>query len=103
MTDARLLLLDEPFSALDELTREGVNALFLDVCAQTSVTALLVTHSIHEAVWMSDRVVVMPATVGGSAEVIDIPLPRPRTPDVHRMREFVDSVDATRAALGMDR
>jgi NitT/TauT family transport system ATP-binding protein len=103
MTDAKLLLLDEPFSALDELTREGVNALFLDVCAKAGATTVLVTHSIIEAVWMSDRVVVMPSTVGGEVQSIDVPLPRPRTPEVHRAPEFADSVDAVRAALGMDR
>lgn len=103
MTDAKLLLLDEPFSALDELTREGVNALFLDVCAKAGATTLLVTHSIMEAVWMSDRVLVMPSTVGGPTQSIDVPLPRPRTPEVHRAAEFVEAVDAVRAALGMNR
>jgi NitT/TauT family transport system ATP-binding protein len=102
MTDAKLLLLDEPFGALDELTREGVNALFLDVCTKAGVTTLLVTHSIAEAVWMSDRVLVMPSSAGDAARSIDVLVPRPRTPKVHRTAAFGSAVDEVRTALGMN-
>lgn len=101
MSDARLLLLDEPFSALDELTREGVNMLFMDICTKTKATALLVTHSIFEAVLMSDRVMVMPSAPGRPTAWIDIHLARPRTAESVREEEFSEAMLGVREALGM--
>jgi NitT/TauT family transport system ATP-binding protein len=102
MSESKLLLLDEPFSALDELTRENVNKLFMDVCWKTGATSLLVTHSIYEAVFMSDRVAVMPARPGDGLVLIDIPFERPRGSDVMREPEFGESVFRVREALGVE-
>lgn len=103
MSESQLLLLDEPFSALDELTRENVNTLFMDVCSTTDATAVLVTHSIYEAVFMSDRVIVMPPRSGEELMFIDIPFARPRDPDVMRDPKFGDAVFQVREALGLGR
>jgi NitT/TauT family transport system ATP-binding protein len=81
MSDARLLLLDEPFSALDEITREVVDLLFMDICVKTGAAAILVTHSLYEAVLMSDRVIVLssrPAAIVGEV-LVDSARPRART------------------------
>jgi NitT/TauT family transport system ATP-binding protein len=101
MSESELLLLDEPFSALDELTRENVNKLFMDVCWKTGATAVLVTHSIYEAVFMSDRVVVMPARPGDGLKLIDIPFERPRAPNVMREPQFGEAIYQIREALGV--
>jgi NitT/TauT family transport system ATP-binding protein len=101
MSKSELLLLDEPFSALDELTRENVNKLFMDVCWKTGATAVLVTHSIYEAVFMSDRVVVMPARPGDGLKLIDIPFERPRAPNVMREPQFGEAIFQIREALGV--
>ena len=81
MADARLLLLDEPFSALDEITREAIDLLFMDICVRTGAAAILVTHSLYEAVLMSDRVIVLssrPASIVGEV-LVDSARPRART------------------------
>ncbi len=77
-TDPDILLLDEPFSALDEQTRHSVQQEFVRIWQQTKQTVLLVTHSIEESIVMSDRVVVMATKPGRVKAVIDIDLPRPR-------------------------
>ncbi|MEM8552267.1 MAG: ABC transporter ATP-binding protein [Pseudomonadota bacterium] len=86
--EPKVLLLDEPFSALDELTRDFMNMELQRICQQREATAFLVTHSIPEAVILSDRIYVMQANPGHIAEVIDIDLPRPRTLDLINTREF---------------
>ena len=75
----RLLLLDEPFGALDELTREALWAWLAQLLAVTRQTAVLVTHCVEEAVTLSDRVAVMSARPGRIHSLLDIDLPRPRT------------------------
>jgi NitT/TauT family transport system ATP-binding protein len=101
MTKSKLLLLDEPFGALDELTRESVGMLFLDVCQQTGAATILVTHSVQEAALMSDRIFVMPPRSGMRSHWITVDLPRPRTADMVGSPEFNRAVLEVRAALGL--
>ena len=77
-TSPSILLMDEPFSAIDEQTRQGLREEFLRIWQQTGQTVLLVTHSIEESVIMSDRVVVMGTKPGRVICTVDIDLPRPR-------------------------
>lgn len=100
MADAKLLLLDEPFSSLDEFTRETIDFLFMEVCAKAGTSFLMVTHSIFEAVLMSDRVFVMSASPARILDVVDVPLPRPRPKDVMNGQDFNDAVIKVRRALG---
>jgi NitT/TauT family transport system ATP-binding protein len=86
--DPELLLMDEPFSALDAITRDEMNELLLDLWQQYTKTALFVTHSIREAVFLADRVLVMtrrPATI---VEDLTIPFARPRPMAIGESREF---------------
>jgi NitT/TauT family transport system ATP-binding protein len=86
--DPELLLMDEPFSALDAITRDEMNELLLDLWQQYTKTALFVTHSIREAVFLADRVLVMtrrPATI---VEDLTIPFARPRPMSIGESREF---------------
>ena len=86
--DPELLLMDEPFSALDAITRDEMNELLLDLWQQYNKTALFVTHSIREAVFLADRVLVMtrrPATI---VEDLAIPFARPRPTAIGESREF---------------
>ncbi|MFD1251096.1 ABC transporter ATP-binding protein [Nocardioides ginsengisoli] len=78
LTDPPLLLMDEPFGALDAITRERLNLLLQQIWADTRKTVVLVTHNIEEAVLLADRIVVMSPRPGRIVEVIDNDLPRPR-------------------------
>jgi NitT/TauT family transport system ATP-binding protein len=81
VTEPDLLLMDEPFGALDEITRHKLDADLLDLWRKKGLTILFVTHSIHEAVFLSSRVVMMAARPGRVVETFDIDEPHPRTPD----------------------
>lgn len=99
ITDPAVLLLDEPFSALDELTRDFMNMELQRICAERHATAFLVTHSIPEAVILADKIFIMDAHPGRIVEVIDIDLPRPRTLDLINTTKFGEIVKHIREKL----
>jgi NitT/TauT family transport system ATP-binding protein len=99
ITEPAVLLLDEPFSALDELSRDFMNMELQRICRSREATAFLVTHSIPEAVILSDVVYVMKPRPGRIAEVIEIDLPRPRTLDMITTPKFGQLVDKIRSRL----
>jgi NitT/TauT family transport system ATP-binding protein len=100
--DPAILLMDEPFGALDEMMRERLNAELLAVCAETGATVLFITHSIAEAVFLSTRVVVMSPRPGTVERVVTIDLPRPRRADTRTDARFFDLITEVRASLRED-
>lgn len=94
-----LLLMDEPFGALDEMTRERMNMELHDIWQRTETTVIFVTHSIAEAVFLSTRVVVMSARPGRITEVLDVDLPLPRTYDTREETRFFELVNDVRDRL----
>ena len=97
--EPRLLLMDEPFGALDEMTRERMQSEVLDVWRKTETTVVFVTHSIPEAVFLSSRVVVMSPRPGRIASVVDVDLSRPRTDDTREHPRFYEKLTEVREAL----
>src|SRR5436190_21504298 len=94
-----LLLMDEPFGALDEMTRERLNAELLRIWDETGSTVIFVTHSIPEAVFLSTRVVVMSPRPGRIATVVDVDLPQPRTSTTREEPRFFELVTEVRERL----
>ncbi|MGI8534719.1 MAG: ABC transporter ATP-binding protein [Candidatus Limnocylindrales bacterium] len=94
-----ILLMDEPFGALDEMTRERLNAEVLRIWGQTGTTVLFVTHSIPEAVFLSTRVVVMSARPGRITKIVDIDLPQPRTEQTRETDRYFEFVTEVRESL----
>ncbi|GAA3878006.1 ABC transporter ATP-binding protein [Leifsonia kafniensis] len=97
--DPSVLLMDEPFSALDEMNRDQQRLGLLDFWQTNRKTVLFVTHSVPEAIMLSDRIIVMAAHPGRIADVIDVDLPRPRDADVYATDEFRDLEGAVRTSL----
>jgi len=97
--DPKLLLMDEPFGALDEMTRERMNAELMSIWQRTGTTIVFVTHSIPEAVFLSSRVVVMSARPGRISQVIDIDLPPQRSVETRESDRYFVLVTKVREAL----
>jgi NitT/TauT family transport system ATP-binding protein len=100
--DPRLLLMDEPFGALDALTRDQMNLELLRIWSESRKTSILITHSIPEAVFLADRVIVMTPRPGRVAELIAVDLPRPRAAATRLDPRFTALVERIGRLLGID-
>ena len=99
VTGPTVLFLDEPFGALDEILRRQMNLELQRIWLETPATTLLVTHSVDEAVFLADRVVVLAPRPGRIREIVDSPFSRPRTPALMREPAFLDLCD--RVSVGL--
>jgi NitT/TauT family transport system ATP-binding protein len=97
--DPRLLLLDEPFAALDAVTRHNLNIELQRVWLDKQLTTILVTHSVDEAVFLADRIVVLSGRPGRITDTIDVSLSRPRTTECIRTEKFHNLIDHLTALL----
>jgi NitT/TauT family transport system ATP-binding protein len=97
--EPKILLMDEPFGALDEMTRERMNNELLHIWEKLGVTCMFVTHSIPEAVYLSTRVVVMSPRPGRIAQIVDVNLPQPRGPETRDLDDFFHLQSQVRSAL----
>jgi NitT/TauT family transport system ATP-binding protein len=101
ITDPPIILMDEPFGALDEFTRERMNLELMRIWQERRQTIIFVTHSIGEAVFLADRVVVMGTAPGRVLSVVDVGLPRPRTIDLMKSPAFASKAFEVREYLGV--
>ncbi|MEL6315590.1 MAG: ABC transporter ATP-binding protein, partial [Pseudomonadota bacterium] len=97
--DADILLMDEPFGALDEIVRDHLNEQLLDLWAKTEKTIGFVTHSIPEAVFLSTKIVVMSPRPGRVTDVIESPLPKERPLEIRDTPEFLEVAHRVREGL----
>jgi len=97
--DPEILLMDEPFSALDEFTREKLNEDLLNIWSKTKKTVIFVTHNIPEAVFLSDRVVVLSPHPGRVSAIVDVDLPRPRVNAIRETSEFYEYIVKIRGSF----
>ncbi|MEO3937914.1 ABC transporter ATP-binding protein [Dermatophilaceae bacterium Soc4.6] len=100
--DPELFLFDEPFGALDEITRERLNDELVKLYTEKQFSALFITHSVSEAVYISTRVVVMSGRPGRIVASFDVPFPTPRDPEIRFTAEFAELVGAVSHALRGD-
>ena len=98
--DPEILLMDEPYGALDELTREQMNMELLDIWSKTKKTIIFITHNIEEAVLLSDKVYVMGTQPGRLVEVVDLDLPRPRKLSMITEAKFINYRQYLENAIG---
>ena len=101
VSEPDLMLLDEPFGALDEFTREHLNSELARIAEHEHKTMVFVTHNIREAVFLSDRVAVMGTKPGRILDVVDVDLSRPRVPGSRRLAAFTETVNYIREVLGL--
>jgi NitT/TauT family transport system ATP-binding protein len=97
--DPEVMLMDEPFGALDAFTRDEMNLLLLRLWAETSKTIVFVTHNISEAIFLSDRVVVMTPRPGRLARIFEVELPRPRTIEMTFEPGFIEIIQEIKHAV----
>jgi NitT/TauT family transport system ATP-binding protein len=97
--DPDVLLMDEPFGALDAFTRDEMNLLMEEIWLETHKTIILITHSIQEAVFLSNKVYVMSARPGRMAKTFDVPFKRPRSLNLMETKEFFDLVNQIKSEI----
>jgi NitT/TauT family transport system ATP-binding protein len=98
-SDPDVLLMDEPFGALDAFTRDEMNMLIEEIWEETKKTIVLVTHSIQEAVFLSNKVHVMSARPGRMHKMFEVPFPRPRNLKLMESKEFFDLVNEIKSEI----
>jgi NitT/TauT family transport system ATP-binding protein len=98
--EPEILLMDEPFGALDEFTREAMNLELMRITQSAGITCVFVTHNITEAVFLSDKVVVMTPRPGKVSGIVDVTLPRPREIETMKDPAFADLIFEVRNLLG---
>ena len=94
-----VLLMDEPFGALDAFTREEMNRLVEEIWLDTPTTIVLITHSIEEAIFLSDRIVVLSSRPGRVANIYDVNFPRPRSLEIMSTKEVFDLTNAIKREI----